>query len=134
MKTKMMSERETGRGEVREIWAGGVCVCREKDGERDREGWKAGRSDSGGDTGEGGVRPRARPGTSWKENAWASLYECEEPSPPGSWLGGCPSSLLPSNPPTFAEQTALPISKSPSQVLLTLVGGKIRCCKCSRDY
>lgn len=29
-KRKMMRERETGRGEVREDWVGGVCVCAER--------------------------------------------------------------------------------------------------------
>lgn len=57
---------------MREGWVG-VYLYREKDGERDAEGWQVGRSDLGGGSGEGGLRPRAaRPGTFWRENSWVS--------------------------------------------------------------
>lgn len=62
-KRKMMTERETGRGEMREDWVGGVCVCRETDAERDGERWKVGRSNIGGGYSGGRLKKK---GQAWK--------------------------------------------------------------------
>lgn len=89
-----------------------VYVYREKDGERDGN---LGEVTFGEGAGEVGFKGH---------EAWTLLRRklgvpvgCEAPSLPGPWLRSCPFFLSAPSPLTLTDMPALPISKSPSQIL-----------------